>query len=85
MTNAMNPVLPATYDLVWSAITLALLTLTLICLVQAFRNRGAVPHSGLWMLAILLVPGVGAVGWLIVNSLARDRSRGVASEELPAS
>lgn len=70
-----NPFLPALYDLVWSGVVLVFLALTIVCLVLAIRSRREIPYTWLWIIAIILVPGVGAVGWLIVSSLQRGAAR----------
>ncbi|MCH1883711.1 PLDc N-terminal domain-containing protein [Agrococcus sp. ARC_14] len=63
-----NPLLPATYDIVWSLIVVAVLALMLTALWQALRSKA---HTGgqqlLWALLIVLAPVLGALAWFVLG------------------
>ena len=52
---------------------IALILYALIEAVQADRDRVRLMPRWLWIVAILLLPGVGAAGWLLAG---RPRARG---------
>jgi len=75
--EAVNPLLPAGYDVAWTAIVVALAALTATALWQALRSRA---HSGgqqlLWALVILAAPVLGALAWFV---LGRPKRRSAAA------
>uniref|UniRef100_UPI003F50B0C4 PLDc N-terminal domain-containing protein n=1 Tax=Agrococcus chionoecetis TaxID=3153752 RepID=UPI003F50B0C4 len=68
---AANPLLPAGYDLLWTAVLVVTLALLATALWQALRSPA---HSGteqlLWALLIVAAPVLGALAWF---ALGRQR------------
>ncbi|EKU45450.1 PLDc_N domain-containing protein [Brevibacterium casei] len=68
---AENPILPATYDIVWSGIVVAGLILTIWAMVSILRS-GFDPRARLvWAIIVLLLPVVGAALWFYYRTLPR--------------
>ena len=73
MSTAVNPLLPAGYDVMWTVVLLAALVLTAIALWQALRSPA---HTGtqhlLWALIILVAPLLGALAWFVLGRQPRQ-------------
>ncbi len=69
MRGAMNPLIPAGYDIAWSAITVLVIALAIVALISLARaaRRLTATQGLLWTLVVLLVPVVGPVAWLAVG------------------
>ena len=68
MTERINPLMPAGYDIVWSVIALAALVLLVVALVSLGRDKSLTPGQTLgWILVALLLPVVGPAAWLIAG------------------
>lgn len=66
MTQIVNPLLPAGYDIVWSVVMVAIVVLMVVALVSLMRlAKSITPGVGLvWALVVLLLPVVGPLAWL---------------------
>lgn len=64
-----NPMLPAGYDILWSAVTIAIIVLAvsaLVSLARTPRSGGPVDGvRGIWALAIIFLPILGALAWFV--------------------
>lgn len=69
MEDAVNPLLPAGYDVAWSVVMVAVVALWAVALVSLFRSaKRMTPGIGLvWALVVLLIPVLGSVAWLAVG------------------
>ncbi|WP_413316497.1 PLDc N-terminal domain-containing protein [Agrococcus sp. 1P02AA] len=77
LAQAANPLLPATYDVVWSLVVIVVVALAAAALWQILRARElSGTHVLLWVLIVLVAPVVGALGWFV---LGRPRRRANAS------
>lgn len=65
----VNPLLPAAYDVAWSAVALVVLALFAVAFVSLMRNaKSMTPGVGLvWALVVLLIPAVGPLAWLAIG------------------
>lgn len=74
-TSLPNPLLPASYDLIWSGVIVVVLALVVTALWQALRSKA---YSGgqqlMWALLIVAVPVLGAIAWFVLG-----RPMGVAA------
>lgn len=72
MTAEHNPLLPAGYDVAWSAVTVLVIALTLVALVTLARSAGRLtpPQGLLWAALVLLVPLLGPIAWLSIGRRA---------------
>lgn len=59
-----NPLLPASYDILWSAIVLTVLVTTIWALVSLSRSDVDSPTKLAWAVFILVMPVLGAIVWL---------------------
>lgn len=63
-----NPLLPASYDLIWSGVVVVVLALMVTALWQALRSKA---HTGgqqlMWALVIVVAPVVGAIAWFVLG------------------
>lgn len=63
-----NPLVPSAWEGMWSLLVLFWLVLTIVALVALVRARVlSRAESLLWALLIVVVPVLGAVGWLVAN------------------
>lgn len=69
MPDAINPLMPTAYDLVWSVVCIVVLALTVIALISMGRHskRLTTTQTLLWTLLVIFVPILGAVAWLVVG------------------
>ena len=69
VSDEHNPLIPAGYDLAWSAVTVAVIVLAIAALVLLARSaKRLTPRQALtWTLVILLVPFVGSLAWLTIG------------------
>lgn len=68
----MNPLMPATYDLVWSAVALVAFGLAVWAIASLSRRARHLPSSTVltWALVIVVVPVLGPVSWLAAGRRA---------------
>lgn len=59
-----NPLLPATYDVVWTVVVIAVAVLTIWALVRLAKSALDAPTKLAWAAFILVVPFLGAIIWL---------------------
>ncbi|MBO3088837.1 PLDc N-terminal domain-containing protein [Cellulomonas dongxiuzhuiae] len=62
------PLMPAFYDVVWSIAVLLVLPLTVVALMRWRSHDRPTTAAVLWVLVILLLPGLGAAVYLAVSS-----------------
>lgn len=76
-----NPLLPAWYDVAWTALVLAFICLAVWSLVSLARSEVDATTKLAWTVFIIVVPILGSVVWLFNrrNHLAeRERSEELA-------
>lgn len=62
--HAPNPILPASYDIVWSIVIVGLLALVGTALWQILRAKSLTGVDAVvWVLVVLAVPALGAILW----------------------
>ncbi len=68
----MNPLMPAAYDLVWSAVALVAFGLVVWAIVSLSRRARPLPSRVvlMWALVIVVVPILGPVAWLAAGRRA---------------
>jgi hypothetical protein len=77
--------LPPVYDIAFSAVVLAQLALLLAALVQWFRARSTGEAGALELVAIVLVPVLGPVAYLLARrGAARRRGGGTGGDSTGA-
>jgi hypothetical protein len=69
MREAVNPLVPAAYDVTWTAITGAILLLLVIALISLARvAKSLTPTQALtWVLVAILLPVLGPFAWLAIG------------------
>jgi uncharacterized membrane protein YhaH (DUF805 family) len=69
-----NPLVPATYDIVWMIVTAVAFILMIVALVSIARasKRLSSALALIWTLVVLFVPVVGPVVWLAIGRRAAD-------------
>lgn len=72
MTDLANPLLPAGYDIAWSAALVAVIGLAVVALISlAGTARHLTSRQALvWVLLVLFVPALGPVAWLAIGRRA---------------
>ena len=67
-----NPVIPAAYDVVWTAVLVAYLALIIVALVSLSRTAPRLSSwlAFAWAALIIAVPVLGALAWLAVGRRA---------------
>lgn len=61
----MNPLVPTGWDIFFSALVWVAVALTVVALISLLRAKVGARATLLWLLFVLLVPGVGATAWLV--------------------
>ncbi len=71
--DAANPLLPATYDLVWSGLGVIALGLAVWAVLSLSRHARVLPSVvvAVWAVVILLVPVLGPLAWILAGRRAR--------------
>ncbi|WP_051223234.1 PLDc N-terminal domain-containing protein [Agrococcus lahaulensis] len=73
MLAAVNPLLPAGYDVIWTISLLAIATLAVVAMGQLVRAKAvAGVEAAIWVLIILALPVVGPIAWLAVRPDSRE-------------
>jgi multisubunit Na+/H+ antiporter MnhG subunit len=69
MPESSNPLIPAWYDVLWSASGGLMLVLLAISLVSLSRAAKSLPsgHAVIWTLVMIFVPLIGPLAWLFVG------------------
>lgn len=64
MNDPTNPLLPVTYDIVWSVVTVLVIVLFVISLtsIALTAKRLTVSQALVWSLVVIFVPIIGARG-----------------------
>ena len=69
-----NPLVPATYDIVWMVVTVVAVILMIVALVSIARASKRLNSvlALIWTLVVLFVPVVGPAVWLAIGRRAAD-------------
>ena len=68
LVEAQNPLMPAPYDFVWSAVIVLVLGMTITALGQVLRSTAISGAAAIiWVLLILALPVLGAVAWFVLR------------------
>ena len=69
MSNEQNPLIPAGYDIVWSAISVLVLAFMILALISLARSAKRLNGSQglIWTLVVIFVPFIGPLGWLSIG------------------
>lgn len=72
MIASVNPVLPASYDIAWSAISVVVFALMLVALVSVARSakKLTATQSLTWIVLIIFLPLLGPIAWLAIGRRA---------------
>ncbi len=67
--EAVNPLLPAGYDIAWSIVALALLAFMVSAVVSLVRVSGALTgiQTIVWLVIIVALPVFGGVAWFVAG------------------
>ncbi|MFG6403719.1 PLDc N-terminal domain-containing protein [Microbacterium sp. P04] len=67
-----NPLLPAAYDIWWSAATVVLFALLLIALISIARHAKRLPSGQalMWTVVAILIPVLGPTAWFAIGRRA---------------
>jgi len=70
--ETVNPLVPAGYDVVWSAIALVAAVCAVVALVSLMwaARRLTATQALVWVLVVLLIPVAGPAAWLAVGRRA---------------
>ncbi|WP_231445826.1 PLD nuclease N-terminal domain-containing protein [Brevibacterium zhoupengii] len=60
-----NPLLPAWYDVAWTAIVLVVIGLAAWSLVSLSRSKVDAPTKLAWAVFIIVAPVLGSIVWLV--------------------
>jgi uncharacterized membrane protein YhaH (DUF805 family) len=76
--EAINPLVPAGYDIVWSVIAIVVFALMVTALVLLARNarRLTATQALVWTLLIIFVPVIGPVSWMAIGRRTADSAGG---------
>lgn len=77
MPESLNPLLPAWYDVVWSATMAVIFVLLVVSLISIARTDKSLSsfQSLVWTLVAILVPIVGPLAWLFIGRRSLVASR----------
>lgn len=71
MTETINPLIPAGYDIAWSVAALIGVVLIVIALVSIGRDSSLTAGQRLvWVLLAIFLPVAGPVAWLVAGRRA---------------
>ncbi|WP_227497362.1 PLDc N-terminal domain-containing protein [Planctomonas psychrotolerans] len=77
MIGAVNPLLPADYDIAWTATAIVPLVLMVFAIVSISRLLAAFTPALVlgWTLLVVLVPVIGPLAWFLIGrrSVLADR------------
>lgn len=69
--DAVNPLLPAGYDIAWTSLVLLVIIGAIVALVVISRNRNrnrmSGPELALWIAIVLFLPIVGPAVWFAIG------------------
>lgn len=67
--DAVNPLLPAGYDIAWTSLVLLVIIGAIVALVVISRNRNRMsgPELALWIAIVLFLPIVGPAVWFAIG------------------
>ena len=76
--EAINPLVPAGYDIVWSIVAIVVFALMVTALVLLARNARwlTAAQALVWTLLIIFVPVIGPVSWMAIGRRTADTSGG---------
>lgn len=77
MSESVNPLLPAWYDVVWSATAVAMFVLLVIALISLSRSAKSLSslQTLVWTLVALFAPIAGPLAWLFIGRRSMNTSR----------
>lgn len=87
MLAVVNPLLPAWYDVVWSAAAAVGLALLLAAIISIARHARPLSWGAfaLWILVVLVAPVLGPLLWFVVGrASARSAASNVSSRRASA-
>ena len=72
---AHNPLIPAGYDILWSAVALALLAFVVTAFVSVVRHQADLTgiQVTIWLVLIVAAPVLGAIVWFVAGHPDRRR------------
>lgn len=81
-----NPLLPTGLDIVWILITVAIAALAAVALFFLFRrsNQLSAVQFLVWLAAILIVPPIASVAFLVTDRKRVKAAQAAARESVPA-
>ena len=71
-----QPTIPPVFEITWTLVWVLAAVMTVIALVTICRSA-SVPTTQrvLWIVAVLVLTGIGAVAWLVTLAIGRARKR----------
>lgn len=84
MPEPVNPLIPTTYDIVWSVGAGALLVLLVISLISIARAARSLTSTQalVWTLLAMLVPLLGPLAWLCIGRRSAGMPASARSERV---
>ena len=69
MGDSIHPLLPAGYDIAWTAISVLLIALVIVALVSLAQSAKRLTswQALIWTLVTIFVPVVGPIAWLSIG------------------
>ncbi|MCK6065771.1 MULTISPECIES: PLD nuclease N-terminal domain-containing protein [Microbacterium] len=69
MSDEHSPLIPASYDIVWSIVTVLIIALTIVALVTLARSarRLTATQALIWTVVVLFIPFLGPAAWLTIG------------------
>lgn len=77
MSESVNPLLPAWYDVVWSVTAVAMFVLLVIALISLSRSAKSLSslQALVWTFVALFVPIAGPLAWLFIGRRSVNTSQ----------
>ncbi|WP_084078199.1 PLD nuclease N-terminal domain-containing protein [Demequina sp. NBRC 110057] len=85
MQLAANPLVPTTYDWVWSVLTAAVLVITIAAAVSEVRHSRVLSGRVLtvWLIVTLIAPPLGGIAWFLAGRRQAQRDMEALYPEAP--
>lgn len=71
-----QPAIPPVFEITWTIAWVLVAIVTVIALVTVVRSRSvSTTQRVLWLIAVLVLPGIGAIAWLVTLAVERTSKR----------
>lgn len=71
-----QPAIPPLFEITWTVVWVLVAIVTVIALVTIARSKSvSTTQKVLWLVAVLVLPGIGAIAWLVTLAVERASKR----------